>query len=103
MSPYRFLSTSTVAFAASASNSAALSKYSATLRTLPSSFRGAQTGRLQPLVDMRGGLGLPGLTFEVMPLLPGGSFSASARKRSREDGVSAIGVLMTDSCRRTLR
>jgi hypothetical protein len=74
MSAYRFLSTSTVAVAASASNSAARSKYSATLRTLPSSFRGAQSGRLQPLVDMGGGLGLPSLTFEVVPLCAGRQF-----------------------------
>jgi hypothetical protein len=51
MSLYRFLNTSKVADAASVSNSAALSRYSATLRTLPRRRR-LQTRRLQPLVQM---------------------------------------------------
>jgi hypothetical protein len=33
-----------------------------------------EAGRFQPLVQVRGGLGLPGLPFELMPLNAGWQF-----------------------------
>jgi hypothetical protein len=60
MSAYRFLKASIAAALARSSNSAALSKYSATVRTASSLFWGLQTWRLQPLVHLYGPLSLSG-------------------------------------------